>query len=136
MKRSDMLGYWSRLEPLAVQAYILDQVCLGLYLALHRFTIKMLQAEIISTYPGSIPFDIGPCDSICDGCQVAHWPLETTSSTSSRIKKTFSTCCQGGEVVLPTANSNLLECPQFLQDFLCSDSPRWSSLMLSNYELP
>lgn len=45
--------------------------------------------------------DVGKCDAVCEGCGAFHWSSERTKAIQRTGKHIYSTCCQGGKVMLP-----------------------------------
>ncbi|EGF97876.1 uncharacterized protein MELLADRAFT_69712 [Melampsora larici-populina 98AG31] len=67
-------------------------------------------------FSNEIPHNIGQCVDVCAKCDALHWIAERTRNTRTMGPSTYSTCCQGGKVLLPEHYFDFPPVPPFLQN--------------------
>jgi len=74
----------------------------------------------------SYRYSLGPCNIICSSCQARHW-IHEHSYPSTIHNPLFFTCCQRGQILLPT----FPDAPEPLKSLLQEQTEGISTFMMS-----
>ena len=91
-----------------------------------QFTLPLARQSLISQQ--SYRHSLGPCNIICSSCEALHW-IHERSYRSTIHNPLFFSCCQRGQIVLPS----FPDAPEPLKSLLEEQTEGISTFIMSFY---